>query len=136
MGEIVNLMSVDTQRLQDVAGYLWSIWSSPLQIALALALLWGQLGVSVLAGLAIMVLLIPVNAVVATKTRKYQMQQMKLKDARLKLMNEVLSGIKVSQCSCLFHVDMLSKPSGNGEVCLQLCSHLNTIVSLTCGGCL
>lgn len=107
MGEIVNLMSVDTQRLQDVAGYLWSIWSSPLQIALALALLWGQLGVSVLAGLAIMVLLIPVNAVVATKTRKYQMQQMKLKDARLKLMNEVLSGIKVSQCSCLLHVDMV-----------------------------
>jgi ATP-binding cassette subfamily C (CFTR/MRP) protein 1 len=47
VGEIVNLMSVDCQRLQDITGYLWMVWSAPLQIALALALLWGQLGASV-----------------------------------------------------------------------------------------
>ena len=32
VGEIVNLMSVDAQRLQDVTGYLWMLWSSPLQV--------------------------------------------------------------------------------------------------------
>ncbi|XP_076457656.1 multidrug resistance-associated protein 1-like [Babylonia areolata] len=95
VGEIVNLMSVDCQRLQDVTGYLWMVWSAPVQITLALVLLWGQLGAAVLAGVGIMVLLIPLNAVIAFKSRQYQMQQMKLKDARLKLMNEVLSGMKV-----------------------------------------
>ncbi|KAK7089542.1 hypothetical protein V1264_024188 [Littorina saxatilis] len=94
-GEIVNLMSVDCQRLQDVTGFLYALWSSPLNIVLALTLLWGQLGAAVLAGVAIMVLLIPLNAVLALKLRKYQQEQMKLKDARIKLMNEVLGGMKV-----------------------------------------
>ncbi|XP_070201853.1 multidrug resistance-associated protein 1-like [Littorina saxatilis] len=95
VGEIVNLMSVDCQRLQDMTGYLWMVWSCPLQIVLALTLLWGQLGASVLAGVAIMILLIPLNAFLAFKSRQYQKEQMTLKDHRLKLMNEVLSGMKV-----------------------------------------
>jgi nitrogen fixation-related uncharacterized protein len=49
----------------------------------------------VLAGVAIMVLLIPLNAFLAFKSRQYQREQMKLKDQRLKLMNEILTGIKV-----------------------------------------
>lgn len=80
-------------------GYLWMLWSAPVQIILAMVLLWQTLGPSVLAGLAIMILLMPVNAVIATRQRKYQVQQMTLKDSRIKLMNEVLNGIKVS-CSC------------------------------------
>ena len=51
VGEIVNLMSVDCQRLQDMSGYLWMMWSAPFQIILATLLLWQQLGPSVLAGL-------------------------------------------------------------------------------------
>lgn len=50
VGEIVNLMSVDCQRMQDLSGYLWMIWSAPVQITLAMYLLWVQLGPSVLAG--------------------------------------------------------------------------------------
>ena len=72
VGEIVNLMSVDAQRLQDVTGYLWMMWSAPLQIVIAVYLLWGILGPSVLAGLAVMILLIPVNGVMATLQRKLQ----------------------------------------------------------------
>ncbi|XP_071965517.1 multidrug resistance-associated protein 1-like [Antedon mediterranea] len=95
VGEIVNLMSVDAQRFMDLVTYLNTIWSSPLQIIVSLYFLWGVLGPSVLAGVGIMVLLIPINAVLATKSRKLQVKQMAFKDARIKLMNEVLSGIKV-----------------------------------------
>ncbi|KAL1463596.1 hypothetical protein WDU94_015336 [Cyamophila willieti] len=42
-----------------------------------------------------MIILIPVNGYVATRIRNLQIRQMKSKDARVKLMNEVLSGIKV-----------------------------------------
>lgn len=95
VGEIVNLMSVDAQRFMDVMVYVNMIWSAPVQIALALCFLWDILGPSVLAGLAVMVFLIPLNAWLAAKVRTLQIKQMKSKDERVKLMNEVLSGIKV-----------------------------------------
>ncbi|XP_040430566.1 multidrug resistance-associated protein 1 isoform X1 [Cygnus olor] len=95
VGEIVNLMSVDAQRFMDLATYINMIWSAPLQVILALYLLWQNLGPSVLAGVAVMILLVPINAVMAMKTKTYQKAQMKSKDNRIKLMNEILNGIKV-----------------------------------------
>ncbi|KRJ97661.1 uncharacterized protein Dyak_GE18601, isoform Q [Drosophila yakuba] len=95
VGEIVNLMAVDAQRFMELTTYLNMIWSAPLQIGLALYFLWQQLGPSVLAGLAVMIILIPVNGVIASRIKTYQIRQMKYKDERVKLMNEVLSGIKV-----------------------------------------
>ncbi|XP_046756512.1 multidrug resistance-associated protein 1 isoform X2 [Gallus gallus] len=95
VGEIVNLMSVDAQRFMDLATYINMIWSAPLQVILALYLLWRNLGPSVLAGVAVMILLVPINAVMAMKTKTYQVAQMKSKDNRIKLMNEILNGIKV-----------------------------------------
>uniref|UniRef100_A0A668AGB7 Multidrug resistance-associated protein 1 n=1 Tax=Myripristis murdjan TaxID=586833 RepID=A0A668AGB7_9TELE len=95
VGEIVNLMSVDAQRFMDLITYLNMIWSAPLQVVLALYFLWQNLGPSVLAGVAVMILMVPVNAVIAMKTKTYQVAQMKSKDNRIKLMNEVLNGIKV-----------------------------------------
>uniref|UniRef100_A0A9L0TIK6 Multidrug resistance-associated protein 1 n=1 Tax=Equus caballus TaxID=9796 RepID=A0A9L0TIK6_HORSE len=95
VGEIVNLMSVDAQRFMDLATYLNMVWSAPLQVILALYLLWLNLGPSVLAGVAVMILMVPVNAVMAMKTKTYQVAHMKSKDNRIKLMNEILNGIKV-----------------------------------------
>ncbi|XP_048027587.1 ATP-binding cassette sub-family C member 3 isoform X4 [Megalobrama amblycephala] len=95
VGEVVNLMSVDAQRFMDLTTFLNMLWSAPLQIILALFFLWQNLGPSVLAGVAVMVLLIPFNAFIAMKTRTYQVEQMKYKDDRIKLMNEILNGIKV-----------------------------------------
>lgn len=119
VGEIVNLMAVDAQRFMDLTTYINMIWSAPLQIGLALFFLWDLLGPSVLAGmfiyifaakshskitriillrcigLAVMIILIPVNGVIANKVKTLQIRQMKNKDERVKLMNEILSGIKV-----------------------------------------
>ncbi|XP_075738557.1 multidrug resistance-associated protein 1 isoform X3 [Rhipicephalus microplus] len=94
-GEIVNLMSVDTQRVMDYIQVYNLIWITPLQIGLAIWLLWGQLGIATLGGLGVMIILLPINGVVTAYIRKYQVQLMKHKDRRLKLMNEILGGIKV-----------------------------------------
>ncbi|ODM95243.1 Multidrug resistance-associated protein 1 [Orchesella cincta] len=94
-GEIVNLMSVDVQKIMDLIPFVNMVWSAPFQIAVALYFLWGILGPSSLAGLGVMVLLLPANAFIAAKARKLQIMQMKKKDLRVKLMNEILSGIKV-----------------------------------------
>jgi len=72
VGEIVNLMSVDAQRFMDLVTYLHLIWSAPLQIVLSIVFLYIAMGPSVFAGLGVMVLLIPVNAVVAAISRRLQ----------------------------------------------------------------
>ncbi|CAH0555480.1 unnamed protein product [Brassicogethes aeneus] len=95
VGEIVNLMAVDAQKFVEFTAYINMIWSAPLQICLSLYFLWYELGPSVLAGLAVMIVLIPVNGFIANKVKILQIKQMKNKDERVKLMNEILSGIKV-----------------------------------------
>uniref|UniRef100_A0A1I8F7X9 ABC transporter domain-containing protein n=1 Tax=Macrostomum lignano TaxID=282301 RepID=A0A1I8F7X9_9PLAT len=89
VGEVVNL--IVCLGWQDVAGYLWMVFSAPLQITSLLcccgSLRPGRPGV--------MVLLIPVNGALASAQRKLQVAQMKNKDDRIKLLNEVFSGIKV-----------------------------------------
>ena len=60
-GELVNLMSVDAQRLMQIITYINCLWSSPLQIGVALFFLYNTLGLSVLAGLGVMLLLVPLN---------------------------------------------------------------------------
>ena len=95
VGETINLMSIDTQRIMDVILSLNLFWSSPLTIALSLYSLWAYLGPSALAGLLVMVLLIPTNAFLSSRMKKYQAMNMKNKDNRMKAMNEVIDGIKV-----------------------------------------
>ncbi|XP_036912751.1 ATP-binding cassette sub-family C member 3 isoform X2 [Sturnira hondurensis] len=95
VGEIVNLMSVDAQHFMNLTPFLNLLWSGPLHIILAIYFLWQNLGPSVLAGVAFLVLQIPLNAVVATKMHAFQAKQMKFKDSRIKLMSEILGGIKV-----------------------------------------
>lgn len=92
-GEIVNLMSVDVQKIMDLIPFVNMMWSAPFQIAVALYFLWGILGPSALAGLGVMILLLPANAWIASQARKLQIMQMKKKDLRVKMMNEILSGM-------------------------------------------
>lgn len=71
-GEMVNLMSVDAQRLMDLMTYVNVIWSGPLQIIVSLYFLYETMGVSILAGVAVMLLLIPINLLVSRFARKLQ----------------------------------------------------------------
>ena len=48
------------------------------------------------AGLGVMIILLPLNGFITMKIGKYQKEQMEQKDSRLKLMNEILNGIKVN----------------------------------------
>lgn len=94
-GEIVNLMAVDSQRFIDMTAFINLIWSAPLQIAVSIFFLWQELGISVLGGLAIMIIMIPINGYLTSISKRLQIKQMKFKDERVKAMNEILNGIKV-----------------------------------------
>lgn len=58
-------------------------------------MLWQYIGVAVMAGLAVIVAMIPLSGVIASRLRQLQIAQMKIKDKRVKSMNEILNGMKV-----------------------------------------
>uniref|UniRef100_A0A8C8M6V6 ABC-type glutathione-S-conjugate transporter n=1 Tax=Oncorhynchus tshawytscha TaxID=74940 RepID=A0A8C8M6V6_ONCTS len=95
VGETVNLMSADAHRFNDVVNFIHLLWSCPLQIALAIAFLWIELGPAVLAGLAVMVLMVPINGLLANMSKNVQIENMRYKDKRMKIVNEMLNGIKI-----------------------------------------
>lgn len=93
-GDVVNLMSVDTQRLQDVTQYGQIIWSGPFQIILCLLSLHDLVGNSMWAGVATLLIMIPINAWIAKKQKTLQQAQMKYKDHRTRLTSEILTNMK------------------------------------------
>nr|XP_057926636.1 multidrug resistance-associated protein 1 [Doryrhamphus excisus] len=95
VGEIVNLVSADTQKLMDFVVYFNAVWLAPIEIALCLFFLWQHLGPSALAGIATVILIFPLNGLIAKKRSKLQEIQMKFMDSRIRLMNEILNGIKI-----------------------------------------
>ena len=88
-------MSIDSQRFVEIVPYLNTVWSGPFQFFLAIYFLYDLVGWSAMAGLGVFAILIPINMWGGTKGRKIQQEQMKAKDARILLMNEVLQGMKV-----------------------------------------
>ncbi|OJA12951.1 hypothetical protein AZE42_07484 [Rhizopogon vesiculosus] len=93
-GDIVNLMSVDASRLQDLCTYGLIAISGPFQITLAFVSLYNLLGWSAFVGVAIMIISIPLNTSIARLLKKMQEQQMKNRDRRTRLMSELLANIK------------------------------------------
>ena len=53
------------------------------------------IGPSVIAGLIVLILLAPINGWIGAKIQAYNVEQMRHKDQRVKLLTELLSGIKV-----------------------------------------
>ncbi|XP_068236627.1 multidrug resistance-associated protein 1-like [Palaemon carinicauda] len=95
IGEITNLMALDSQRVSDTVYYLNHVWGGPMIISIVLYLLWQILGPPVLAGVGILVLLVPVNSVIANKIKTISSSQIKLQDKRIKMLTEIIGGIKV-----------------------------------------
>jgi ABC-type multidrug transport system fused ATPase/permease subunit len=93
-GDIVNHMAVDQQRLSDLTQFGTQLWSAPFQITLCMISLYQLVGVSMFAGIGVMILMIPLNGIIARMMKRLQLVQMKNKDARSRLMTEILNNIK------------------------------------------
>ncbi|AWU74051.1 uncharacterized protein C5L36_0A06450 [Pichia kudriavzevii] len=93
-GDIVNLMSVDTQRLQDLCQNLQLIWSGPFQIILCLTSLYSLVGNAMWFGVMILLVTIPLNTQVFKIQKNLQKTQMVIKDERTGLISEILNNIK------------------------------------------
>ncbi|NXO20870.1 MRP7 protein, partial [Cisticola juncidis] len=95
VGEIVNFMSTDTDRLVNFCHSFHELWSLPVQLAITLYLLYQQVGVAFLGGVALALLLVPINKIIANRIMANNERMLKHKDTRVKLMTEFLCGIRV-----------------------------------------
>uniref|UniRef100_A0A8B9TR09 ABC-type glutathione-S-conjugate transporter n=1 Tax=Anas platyrhynchos TaxID=8839 RepID=A0A8B9TR09_ANAPL len=95
VGEIVNLISVDVQKLMDLIIYFNGTWLAPIRIIICFVFLWQLLGPSALTSVAVFLFLLPLNFMITKKRSHFQVHFMKHKDERAKLTNAILSDIKV-----------------------------------------
>uniref|UniRef100_A0A8B9MWC4 ABC-type glutathione-S-conjugate transporter n=1 Tax=Accipiter nisus TaxID=211598 RepID=A0A8B9MWC4_9AVES len=95
VGEIVNLVSVDVQKLMDLIIYFNGTWLAPIRIIICFVFLWQLLGPSALTSIAVFLFLLPLNFMITKKRSQFQETQMKHKDERAKLTSAILSDIKV-----------------------------------------
>ncbi|UYV80072.1 hypothetical protein LAZ67_18001593 [Cordylochernes scorpioides] len=72
VGEQVNFMAVDAEKVYNLSIFLNMLWGAPLRIIISVILLWQYLGPSCLAGVAIMVVMMPITLVVAHFCDKIQ----------------------------------------------------------------
>ena len=84
-GEIVNFMSTDTSRLVNFCLSFHEVWSLPFQFGITLYLLYQQVGVAFLGGLALALLLVPINKVIANRIVMNNKEMLKHKDTRVKV---------------------------------------------------
>ncbi|KAF0926592.1 hypothetical protein E2562_026903 [Oryza meyeriana var. granulata] len=94
-GEIVNYIAVDAYRLGEFPYWLHLGWSMPVQLVLAIALLFWTVGAGTLPGLVPVAACGVLNVPFAKMLQRYQSRFMKAQDERQRATAEVLNAMKV-----------------------------------------
>lgn len=93
-GKVQTLMAVDTDKVLGYFAGFHELWSLPLQICIALWLLYTQVQFAFLAGLGLVIFIIPINKALANGIQHASMMMMDAKDRRIAVISELLRGIK------------------------------------------
>ncbi|KAI8923601.1 ABC transporter type 1, transmembrane domain-containing protein, partial [Entophlyctis helioformis] len=96
LGKIVTLMSVDTERIRNFVSYSHHIFmEDPLSVIFAIWGLFGVLGWSAMAGVALILIFSPIASKLGSASAKLQEDLMSKTDKRINIINEMLQGIRI-----------------------------------------
>ncbi|XP_047431165.1 ATP-binding cassette sub-family C member 9 isoform X2 [Mugil cephalus] len=95
LGQINNLVAIETNQLMWFLFLCPNLWAMPVQIVMGVILLYYLLGWSALVGASVIVLLAPVQYLIATKLADTQKSTLEHSTDRLKKTSEILKGIKL-----------------------------------------
>ncbi|XP_074520696.1 ATP-binding cassette sub-family C member 4-like [Halichoeres trimaculatus] len=94
-GQIVNLLSNDVNRFDEITTNLHYLWVGPLQAVVIIVYLWYEIGPSCLAGMTAIVLMLPLQTWFGKLFGIFRGKTAVLTDNRIRIMNEVVSGIRI-----------------------------------------
>uniref|UniRef100_A0ACD5TRC9 Uncharacterized protein n=2 Tax=Avena sativa TaxID=4498 RepID=A0ACD5TRC9_AVESA len=94
-GEMINIISVDADRVGLFAWYMHDLWLVPLQVAMALFILYSTLGVASFAALGATVVIMVANVLPMQVQEKFQQKLMDCKDVRMKATSEILRNMRI-----------------------------------------
>uniref|UniRef100_A0A674ABF7 ATP-binding cassette, sub-family C (CFTR/MRP), member 8 n=1 Tax=Salmo trutta TaxID=8032 RepID=A0A674ABF7_SALTR len=104
VGQICNLVAIDTNQLMWFFFLCPNLWAMPVQIIVGVILLYYFLGISALIGATVIAVLAPVQYFVATKLSEAQKSTLEYSSERLKKTNELLRGIKLLKLYAWEHI--------------------------------
>ncbi|KAL0015940.1 hypothetical protein SO802_003009 [Lithocarpus litseifolius] len=94
-GEIMNYVTVDAYRIGEFPYWFHQMWSTSLQLCIALAIVYYSVGLATVAALVVIILTVLATSPVAKLQHKYQTNLMVAQDKRLKAITEALANMKV-----------------------------------------
>ncbi|XP_022172980.1 multidrug resistance-associated protein 4-like [Myzus persicae] len=94
-GQMINLISNDVNHFDIALQKLHYLWIGPLQTIVVTYLLWKEIGVSSLIGIAAFFFFIPLQGWMGKKISEIHLKTIKKTDERIRLMNEIILGIQV-----------------------------------------
>ncbi|XP_062120269.1 ABC transporter C family member 10-like [Humulus lupulus] len=94
-GEIMNYVTVDAYRIGEFPFWFHQIWTTTLQICIALVILAQAIGLATIAALVAIIFTVMCNAPLSKLQNKFQTKLMMAQDERLKALSEALVNMKV-----------------------------------------
>ncbi|KAI9398561.1 hypothetical protein POPTR_003G197101v4 [Populus trichocarpa] len=94
-GEMINIMTIDADRLGTFSQYIHDPWLVILQVCLALLILYRNLGLGSVAGFVATVIVMSLNYPFGRLEEKFQDKLMESKDKRMKATVEILRNMRV-----------------------------------------
>ena len=95
-GKVLNLVSSDASKLQDLCPVANLLWGAPVQILVSTILISMLIGPAGLIGVLFLGIAMPaLNTFMMVRVSKYRKSKMKISDERVKLCSEMLAGIRV-----------------------------------------
>ncbi|XP_075982413.1 putative multidrug resistance-associated protein lethal(2)03659 [Anticarsia gemmatalis] len=95
VGQVVNLLSNDVNRFDVAIIFLHYLWIGPLATVIITYFMWLEISWAAVVGVGFMLAFIPLQAYLGKRTSVLRLKTALRTDERVRLMNEILSGIQV-----------------------------------------
>ncbi|XP_074291624.1 ABC transporter C family member 10-like [Silene latifolia] len=129
-GEIMNYVTVDAYRIGEFPYWFHQIWTTTLQICIAIAILIHLVGLATVASLVVLILSVLCNIPITKLRHKFLTKLMVAQDGRLKACSEALVSMKVLKLYAWeTHFKNIIERSRNVEYKWLLRVHLGTLCS-------
>ncbi|KAJ3223083.1 hypothetical protein HK099_001564 [Clydaea vesicula] len=105
-GKVINVVSTDCQRIQQMITTANNLWIAPIQIIATIVMMCYSIGYSALPGIAVILIVTPFNGALFNQVKKIRRTVAPITDRRVKLMGEVLAGIRLEKIESIRNLEL------------------------------